>query len=67
MDRISGLIVLNEMLCDGCGKMMRHPERYGYVCREGESPERVCEQCSRDRDLLKMKKDDKGRERETFL
>ena len=67
MDRMSGLIVVNELMCDGCGKVMKHPERYGYISKEGEAPIRVCENCSRERGLLNLKKDDKGRERETFL
>ena len=31
---IAGLIVTDELVCDGCGKVMRHPERYGYICED---------------------------------
>jgi hypothetical protein len=68
MVRVSGLIVVNELVCDGCGRIVKHPERYGYICEdEEEDPMRLCEECSRERGSLTHKKDDKGRERETFL
>ena len=34
---ISGVIVTGEIECDGCGRIMRHPERYAYVS-EDEKP-----------------------------
>ena len=64
---ISGLIVTGDLTCDGCGKIMRHPERYGYICEEGKSPLHLCENCSRDKGYMKPKKDEKGHEVETFL
>lgn len=68
MVRASGLIVVNELVCDGCGRIVKHPERYGYICEdEEEAPMRLCEECSRERGFFTHKKDDKGRERETFL
>ena len=67
MVRVSGLIVVNELACDGCGRVMKHPERYGYICEDEEAPVHLCEDCSRERGFLNHKKDDKGRERETFL
>ena len=64
---VAGLIVTGELVCDGCGKVMRHPERYGYICEEGEPPLHLCENCSRARGYLKRRRDEKGREVETFL
>src|SRR4030043_1122667 len=52
---IAGLIVTGELVCDGCGKTMRHPERYGYIGyirEEGKPPLRLCEDCSRARGYL---------------
>ncbi len=63
----AGLTVTGDMVCDGCGKVMRHPERYGYICEEGEPPLRLCEDCSRDRGYLKGKWDEKGHYSESFL
>ncbi len=67
---IAGLIVTGELVCNGCGKAMRHPERYGhigYIREEGKPPLRLCEDCSRARGYLEKKTDEKGRESETFL
>ena len=67
---IAGLIVTGELVCDGCGKTMRHPERYGYINHigeEGKPPLRLCEDCSRARGYLEKKRDERGRETETFL
>ena len=63
----AGLIVVGDMVCDGCGKVMRHPERYGYVCEEEKSPLRLCEDCSRAKGYLKGKWDEKGYHSESFL
>ena len=65
--RVSGLVVINEMTCEECGRLMKHPERYGYICEEGKEPVRYCEDCCREKGYLNRKKDEKGRERETFL
>ena len=67
MVRVSGLIVVNELVCDGCSRVVKHPERYGYIHDDEEAPSRLCEECCRERGFLSHKKDDKGRERETFL
>ncbi|RLC95039.1 MAG: hypothetical protein DRI39_01075 [Chloroflexi bacterium] len=64
---IAGLIVTGELVCDGCGKPMRHPERYGYICEEGKEPVRLCEQCSRARGYLVSRGDERGREMDSFL
>ena len=64
---VVGLIVTKELVCDGCSRIMRHPERYGYVQEEGKDPIRLCEECSRERGYLKWKKDEKGHNVETFL
>jgi hypothetical protein len=64
--QVMGLIVTGEMICDGCGRVMTHPERYGYICEEGKSPLRFCEDCSRARGYLK-KRVNKKEEAETFL
>ena len=64
---VAGLTATGELKCDGCGKVMRPPERYGYICEEGQPPLRLCEDCSRARGYLKQKSDEKGREVETFL
>lgn len=61
---VTGLIVTGELLCDGCNKIMRHPERYGYVCEEEKPPQRFCEDCSRARGYLKWSED---KNIETFL
>ena len=62
-----GLIVTGEMVCDGCGKAMKHPERYGYVSEEDKPPQRLCADCSRARGYLNTRIDDKGQEVDTFL
>lgn len=61
---IAGLIVTGELLCDSCGRTMRHPERYGYIWKEGESPVRFCEDCSRAKGYLRW---DADKKMETFL
>ena len=66
--RVLGLIVTGDLVCDGCGKTMRHPERYAYVCDEDKKTElRFCEQCSREKGYLKVRKNELGEEIETFL
>ena len=52
----AGLIVTGELACDDCNKLMKHPDRYGYICEEGESPLHLCESCSQARGYLKWKK-----------
>lgn len=64
---VSGLIVSGEVECDGCGKIMKHPERYAYVSEDEQSTQRLCEKCSRARGYLNDKRDEKGRQVETFL
>jgi len=64
---IAGLIVTGEQVCDGCGRIMRHPERYGYVCEEESDPIRLCEDCSLNKDYLRQRLDDKGRASSSFL
>lgn len=61
---IAGLIVTGELVCDGCGKTMRHPERYGYITEEGKPELRFCEDCSRAKGYLKW---DPDKKMETFL
>ena len=61
---VAGLIVTGVMVCDGCGKTMRHPERYGYICEEGKTPLSFCEDCSRGKGYLQWNADKKM---ETFL
>ena len=61
---VAGLIVAGEIVCSGCGRIMRHPERYGYVCEEGKSPLSFCEDCSRAKGYLQWNADKKM---ETFL
>ncbi len=61
---VAGLIVTGEMVCDGCGRIMRHPERYGHICEEGKPALRFCEDCSRDKGYLKWNVEKKM---ETFL
>lgn len=61
---VAGLIVTGELVCDGCGRIMRHPERYGYICEEGKSSLRFCEDCSRDKGYLRW---DADKKMDTFL
>ena len=75
--QITGLIVTGKLKCDGCGRVMKHPERYAYIKWEGlSSPDnvdkktslRLCENCSRARGYLRQKEGEKeGEEEETFL
>ena len=67
MVHVSGLIVINEMECDECGRLMKHPERYAYLTDEDAPPHRFCEDCCREKGYLNRKRHEKGRERETFL
>ena len=64
---IAGLIVTGELVCDGCGRLMRHPERYGYVCEEESPPLRLCEDCSLEKAYLRQRWDDKGWASGSFL
>lgn len=64
---ISGVIVTGDIECGGCGRVMRHPERYAYVSEDEKPVLRLCEKCSWSRGYLKQRKDEKGREIETFL
>jgi sulfur relay (sulfurtransferase) complex TusBCD TusD component (DsrE family) len=64
---VAGLIVTGEIICDGCGRSMKHPERYAYVCEEEQPALRLCEDCSRARGYLKPRRDEKGREVESYL
>jgi hypothetical protein len=64
---VAGLIVTGELECDGCGKTIRHPERYGYICEEDKAPLRLCEECSRAQGYLKTRGDERGRDIESFL
>jgi phage FluMu protein Com len=64
---VAGLIAIKEIVCDGCGRVIEHAERYGYIKEEGKPPRRLCEDCSRAEGYLKWRKDDKGHEVETFL
>jgi len=64
---IAGLVVTGELTCDGCGKVMRHPDRYGYICEEDSPPRRLCEDCSFKEGYLREKYDDKGHASRTFL
>ncbi|MCX5998966.1 MAG: hypothetical protein NTU41_05075 [Chloroflexi bacterium] len=63
----AGLIVVGEIVCDGCGRLMRHPERYGYFSDEGAEPRRLCTECARAAGYVKRKTDEKGRESESFI
>ena len=66
--KIMGFIVIGELLCDNCGKTMRHPEMYALVCDEDkEEGKRFCADCSRKKGYLKMVKTDWGAEIESFL
>lgn len=66
--RVLGLIVTGDLVCDSCGKTMRHPERYAYVYDEDKGTElRFCERCSREKGYLKTRKNELGEEIETFL
>ena len=64
---VAGLIVTGEIVCDGCGRNMKHPERYAYVCEEEQVPLRFCEDCSRAKEYMKPRRDEKGREVESYL
>ena len=40
-----GCIAISEVLCDGCGRIIRHPERYLLMDEEGKTS-RYCVECS---------------------
>ncbi len=63
----AGLIVTGELVCDSCGRLMRHPERYGLVSEDNEPPKRLCADCSRAAGYLKARRDDKGHDIESYL
>ncbi len=67
--RVAGLIVVEGVICDGCGRVMDYLERYAYVTDEENLPNvrRLCEECSRKLGYLKVKHDSKNRELETFF
>ena len=67
MVQVSGLMVVSELACDGCGRVMKHAARYGLVREEGKPPRRLCEDCSRKKGYLKQVRDEKGNLVETFL
>jgi|APFre7841882590_1041340.scaffolds.fasta_scaffold106804_2 hypothetical protein len=67
MTWVAGLIATGEVKCDGCEKIMRHPDRYAYISEEGQPPLRLCEKCSDARGHMRKRKDEKGRESASFL
>jgi hypothetical protein len=67
MTWIAGLIATGEVKCDGCEKIMRHPDRYAYVAEDGQPVQRLCEKCADARGYMRKRKDEKGRESASFL
>ena len=67
-----GCIAIGEIRCDGCGRIMRHPERYlaineegGIEVEEGKTS-RYCVECSLSRGYARYKVE-KGEKILTFL
>lgn len=65
--KIVGLIAVGKFPCSGCGHSIKYPAKYGYGYDSKGNPFRLCEDCCRDKGYLRRKKDEKGREDETFL
>ena len=52
--KIDWLIAAAELTCDGCDQVIKHAERYGYVCEEGKPSLRLCEKCCKEKGYLKI-------------
>jgi C4-type Zn-finger protein len=51
------LIMTEKLICDDCGRVMKHPERYAYLYMENP-PIRLCEDCSRAKGFLISEEDE---------
>ncbi len=65
-----GCIAAGEVICDGCGRTIKHPQRY-LLMSEGDGEEektlRYCVDCCLNRGYAQYKKMDKGEEVLTFF
>ncbi len=64
---VRGLIAVGDLVCDSCGKVVKHAERYGYILEEDKPGRRFCLSCSREKGYVQPTKDEKGNAVETFL
>ena len=62
-----GCITGNEIICDGCGRSLKHPDRYlGLINDETKEMERLCTQCALDKGYAEYRKE-KGEEILSFF
>ena len=65
-----GCIAVDDVLCDGCGRTIRHPERY-LLMSEGDSEEGktlcYCVDCCLNKGYAHYKKVEKGEQVLTFF
>ena len=60
-----GCIAVGEVRCDGCGRIVRHPERYLLTDEEGKAS-RYCVDCCLERGYARYK-EEKGEQVLTFF
>ena len=60
-----GCIAIDEVRCDGCGRIVRHPERYLAIDEE-EKTSRYCVDCSLEKGYAQYKME-KGKQVLTFF
>ena len=60
-----GCIAVSEISCDGCGRIVRHPERYLLMDEEGKRA-RYCVDCCLEKGYAHYK-EEKGEQMLTFF
>ena len=65
-----GCIAVGDVRCDGCGRMIRHPERYLLMSEEDSEEGKTlcyCVDCCLNKGYAHYKKVEKGKEALTFF
>ncbi len=65
-----GCIAVGDVRCDGCGRMIRHPERYLLMNEEDSEEGKTlcyCVDCCLNKGYAHYKKVEKGKEVLTFF
>ncbi|MBA7626638.1 hypothetical protein ES703_34092 [subsurface metagenome] len=61
-----GCIAVGEVCCDGCGRIIKHPERYLAVDEDGGKISRYCLDCCLEKGYVDYK-EGKGERIPTFF
>ena len=65
-----GCIAVGEVTCDGCGRTIKHPQRYLLMSEKNNEEEKTlhyCVDCCLNRGYAQYKKMEKGEEVLTFF